>query len=1357
MRWKIHKLGFLHFWLYDEEEFILDDGHILLRGNNASGKSITTQSFIPFLLDGNRRPERFDSFGSRDRRMEFYLLGDDEREDSTGYLYLEFRKPDVQEYLTLGIGLRAQKGKSMEFWGFCLRDGRRICPDGLSLCQRVGNQIIPLSKRQLKGMIDANHWAESADDYKAMVNRELFGFEEIWQYDQLIQLLLKVRAPKLSKDMRPTDVKTILRDSLQVLTDADLSAMVSAMEQMDQLDDTMKDYQSAMKDVRALRREYDRYNQYMLGKKGRAYLDAAQAARTAKRDLEDAERNVLTLRDDLETWKQKREDAERRLDVARIERREAGEDDLSRKEERLQESRKKCETLQTRIEGGEKILSGIHAEIPGKERRIQAQERKLDETASELRDAIRELDKINVGLELGEEHQRYLSALRQAESGQVQDSERTKQTEQAAHSAWKLRKQQITDVLGKLRQTESAQAEYDAACEALDRAETVCRTCENTLRDASEQERQAQSDLTEAFSAWRQRNEQLQFSPEDWQSIRRALASYREPSDWTPIQKIADDRARQLGDALREEKLRAENVVNALKTDERKTRQELERVRSQKEPVPDRRPGVEAARIQLAMRDIPHAAFYETIDFAPELSQPQRDLLEAQLRDAGLLDALLVPEAYQDAFADVLAECPDSFLFPGAAAGSPVTGLIPDAGSPFHAQAAACLRGISGGDWDAETALLPDGRFRVGMIRGRAHAGQTAGFVGAAARQKNRERQIQQLQERLEELSERLQEARDELTRCVASLKALEAERRNMPEAHDLNAAIGMRKDDEAALQRADEERTRAKKTEQNRKFVLSTLERECREAAAGLPYARTIAGYQEASDNADEYHDTLSNVGRALTELRAAAQVLKAFSDELESLRIREEEQSDALRTIQRELEQEQARTRTIQQDLDSPENRDRARRIRELGDEIERLTREKQTAGEQCAALEVKRETSETSIASLRTSLERASANAKECEQYFSEDLSLNLCGLDAAQGLSACAKSAADAIPANARGRSLEEMGAALSENFQKNHDFLQSYHPKLDLFFDKPETPSLLRQRQRITLSVNGKEMSLYAFADFLQSRIDEAGAILEQSDRELFENILMETISHKLRGLIERSGEWAKNMSELMGTLDTSMGLTFSLDWKPRDAQGETELDTAELVRLLNKDRKLLTVDDSQRVAEHFRAAVKRLREDAEAKDEAPNYADLIRRALDYREWYAFRLFYQREGEAKKELTDRVFNRFSGGEKAMAMYVPLFASVSAHYQKARKERGDCPMILALDEAFAGVDEKNIAAMFALLRMLDFDYILNSQSLWGCYDCVKNLNIAELHRPANASVVTVLRYYWNGSELKAEDAL
>ena len=159
-RWKMHRLGFLNFWLYDCEEFWIRDGHFLLRGNNASGKSITTQSFIPFLLDGNKSPERLDPFGSRDRKMEYYLLGDGEREESTGYLYLELKKDGVEEYLTIGVGMRAQRGKGIDFWGFCLCDGRRIGKGGVSLYETVGGQMLPLSKQKLRNLIgDESNWA----------------------------------------------------------------------------------------------------------------------------------------------------------------------------------------------------------------------------------------------------------------------------------------------------------------------------------------------------------------------------------------------------------------------------------------------------------------------------------------------------------------------------------------------------------------------------------------------------------------------------------------------------------------------------------------------------------------------------------------------------------------------------------------------------------------------------------------------------------------------------------------------------------------------------------------------------------------------------------------------------------------------------------------------------------------------------------------------------------------------------------------------------------------------------------------------------------------------------------------------
>ena len=209
-----------------------------------------------------------------------------------------------------------------------------------------------------------------------------------------------------------------------------------------------------------------------------------------------------------------------------------------------------------------------------------------------------------------------------------------------------------------------------------------------------------------------------------------------------------------------------------------------------------------------------------------------------------------------------------------------------------------------------------------------------------------------------------------------------------------------------------------------------------------------------------------------------------------------------------------------------------------------------------------------------------------------------------------------------------------------------------------------------------------------------------------------------------------------------------MGLSFSLDWKPRSAENEAELDVTELEQILLRDRSLLTMEDIEKVASHFRSKIRTQKRLLEESGGMINYMELVREAMDYRGWFTFQMFYRRGEEPRKPLTNAAFNRFSGGEKAMAMYVPLFAAVNAQYQKA--DRRDHPRIIALDEAFAGVDDKNISSMFELVEKLDFDYIMNSQSLWGCFDTVKGLRIAELLRPMNSQIVTIIRYTWNGHE-------
>ena len=77
-------------------------------------------------------------------------------------------------------------------------------------------------------------------------------------------------------------------------------------------------------------------------------------------------------------------------------------------------------------------------------------------------------------------------------------------------------------------------------------------------------------------------------------------------------------------------------------------------------------------------------------------------------------------------------------------------------------------------------------------------------------------------------------------------------------------------------------------------------------------------------------------------------------------------------------------------------------------------------------------------------------------------------------------------------------------------------------------------------------------------------------------------------------------------------------------------------------------------------------------------------------------------------------------------KALSMYVPLFSAVAAKFESARS---DSPLI-ALDEAFAGVDENNINNMFALITKFGFDYIMNSQVLWGDYPACRSLAIYQV---------------------------
>ena len=264
-QWVINRVGLLNFWYYQNQIFELSEGKMLFRGTNGSGKSLTMQSLFPVLFDGDTRAARLDSFGSQDRKMIDYLLGEkgvSDRDEGIGYLFLEVKRQDREEYLTVGIGMSGKRGGTLTKWFFAIENNQRIGIDFELYEEPRKNEIIPNTKRKLTNrLVDIGRVFESQQAYKQFVNERIFGFEDIEQFEELITLLINLRSPKLSKEFKPTSIYGILHDSLPKLKDDELLTLSKTIEQLDGHRDRLEDLGNEIKELKKFTNLYRRFKQ----------------------------------------------------------------------------------------------------------------------------------------------------------------------------------------------------------------------------------------------------------------------------------------------------------------------------------------------------------------------------------------------------------------------------------------------------------------------------------------------------------------------------------------------------------------------------------------------------------------------------------------------------------------------------------------------------------------------------------------------------------------------------------------------------------------------------------------------------------------------------------------------------------------------------------------------------------------------------------------------------------------------------------------------------------------------------------------------------------------------------------------
>jgi len=1393
--WQMNRIGLLDFWYYDDQEFEFLDGRMLLRGANGSGKSVTMQSFIPLLLDGNMRPERLDPFGSRARKMENYLLEEgDEREERTGYLYMELKRVDSDSYLTIGMGIRARKNKKLDTWYFCVTDGRRVGRN-LFLYKDVQNRIT-CTKQELRNRLgEGGRVMETQGEYAQCVNRLLFGFETMDEYQEMLDLLIQLRTPKLSKDFKPTIINEILSSSLQTLSEDDLRPMSEAIENMDSQKANLDMLDDSIRAAEQIEKIYDQYNQIVLYDKALLFTSCAQDCRKQEKKIKEMTR-------------------QRAESVSRLEEEKANYDGLKREEEVLKQEQDSlrdsdaAQLKQREIRLNSEIEEAAE-EVSDKKRQEQEKEERYRETQRKRKER-QEQNEL-----LWEEIKAKLSEMEEALDEVPFDEyaflKKELLEDPQKEQAFQSHDQMLADYTKKVEQgrevlleEKNCQERYDRNLQELDvirsrqeQKERECYQYETLLQETKDE-------WIEKFYQWEKENDQLHLSEDMKQRTAQEIEKYVYGTDFSEIRNLGrsafENRERELKDSLFEENQRKKLLLE----EQRRVSEELQDWRDKKDPEPECSEAVQRSRRLLEERGIPFLPFYKTIDFDGRLDEKQASRLEEALLSMGLLDALIVPAEYRETIEALDEGVCDRYIFsdtvhvkqnllewldvdngendilryqsisnilssvgvrkngnalPEGKSGAAEKGISLSQGSkgPEPEGAAANRENAEQGSKDTASAhgstwVDERGNYRIGVLEGTVTGEYQARYIGVRARERFRMEKIAGLEQ--EELS--LREQREEREKRIQGLEEkmalLQREWDAYPPDTDIKEAAREYSARNYELEQLNRQIADYREILRKIKEELDEIQLRVREICSKCYLTARLDLFSRTLESLGKYKELFTRIQVEHGQYRNGILYLNTLEDTLEAV-------DQDLDTIRYELGRLSRRRSDLEASLHSVQEQLKLTDYEKIKERLDYcLERLKVLPGlrEESARQQTHwRETEEQLGRELQLQEESRQKNMlryRRLEQGFCGEYELGYverCFV-ITDDMEDQAEKVCTMLAGKFGNRKQSDLLGNLQEIYHQNRGYLVNYQLTLQPLFEENDESNFFEISMR-RIDIVGKYRGINVrFRELLEKLREDAEVqkrLLSDKERELFEDILANTISKKIRAKIHSSRRWVENMNRLMDSMHTSSGLKLSLSWKNKRAEKEEQLDTRELVELLSKDAEIMREDEAEKLSLHFRSKIAEARKITDEGNSVQSFHAIMRDVLDYRKWFEFTLECQKTGEKKKELTDRVFFTFSGGEKAMSMYVPLFSAVVAKYAGARE---DSPRLISLDEAFAGVDETNIRDMFRLMVECRFNFMINSQVLWGDYDTVPGLAIYQLLRPENAKFVTVIQYIWNGSE-------
>lgn len=1337
-RWVINRVGLLNFWYYQNQIFQLAEGKMLLRGTNGSGKSLTMQSLFPVLFDGDTSAYRLDSFGSRDRKMEDYLLGEkgvSSRDDGIGYLFLEAKRQSREEYLTIGIGMHANRGGKLNKWFFAIENNERVGIDIWLYEELRKGELTPLTKKKLKNRLEGKGQIfETQRAYKEFVNRRIFGFETMEQFDELIDLLINLRSPKLSKEFRPSVIYGILRDSLPKLKEDDLLTLSKTIEQLDGHRERMEDLDLELKELTRFSKSYTSWREEFVGQIADRWLVLVKEKQKLEKSQKERLKENQTFETSLQTQEENLLENEAQLKALAKSIQELNQHegmDLVRRGQELQDQ---CTQAKENLRKNEENLK-----------------RKQDQLAEQNQNlAQQQIEQVNYEKEqtaLLEDNQQYLPYLRLENLDAVYTQKMQQGILKEEFSYWKsqVRKKQqhFQQTMVHLQQITAQEEQLKNLERALGEQQQLVDELQRDLRQG-QQNRQAEIERWKTdFEQWHQAASFV-LTQELYGETLHRMEQLQE--DYLREEEVLQGITVSYQEALAKNQTETIPLENQKQEQQQQIQEKQQAIlawQNQKMPEINQRNTRKVNREQLFTQN--YLPFYQGIDFLESVSLQERNRIEGALYASGILDSLISPAGLQLADDQQILPNPQFFGFT-LANYLQVTSEVDVKLQPILADV---LQSIIVDEVDPERPVIfTDGSYQIANLRGEMPLDYEASYIGVASQERYRQEMIAKLRVEIERHETQIRSLEQAINAQQEQRERIMQDYEKRPSGSEVYEAIRQLEQTKSQYDLQQEQLSQQQQqttTLSNQiKNEKSTLHRNTKDDQLPLK----IENYEEASQYAENYAENLEDAYQIALQIQGVRSAIKQLEQQVQVLQEEADERreectewsikvQELTRLVADNLQQQKLiNVEELQQQLSLAITEQRQRE--DTKEQTHRLIHE---LGKQIAV-------NQNSLEQLSGDLAKVTHQESHWQQLFT-----------------------AEAIPVESMTpvelaenqrtvpniKKLKDKESNVLTQFNFLADRLQNYQPRLlnQAVVELTEEEELqlgdfgnYNNYKHPVFTAEGQRQTTSSLLERLTEQKLILQDLLKKDDEKLFKTIILESVGNILRSKIKQAMQWVEQIDQLLQSRQNSSGLKLSLQWKGIGSTSEQDLGTNRLVALLQKPIQLLSEADREAISRHFQERVYYAQEQVqENTDNQSTLYQAIAQVLDYRDWFEFELKYKRanEGYHIQSLTDRRFNQFSGGEKAITMYLPLFAAVYSRYLDAEKF---CPRMITLDEAFAGIDEQNIADLFEVCEQLGFNYVMNSQALFGDYPTVSKLMIYELLRPQNINLVTPIQYYWDG---------